>query len=176
MTRPAPRTATTVLLAAMAVWAAPAHANEDLYERIRRLEGVWLAVDARGVATTQVVSVFHVTANGHSVQEIMFPGTPQEMVNMYHRDGDDVRMTHYCSGGNQSMLRLLATPRPDVVQLEFAGITNAASFDDEHMHEAEFRWLGADRLQTTWRTFRDGRLLETSTLEMVRRPAATTRP
>src|SRR5690606_35475229 len=57
------------------LWPGPARADDDPLARIRRLEGTWLVVDASGQPTDQVASVFRVTANGHSVEEVMFPGS-----------------------------------------------------------------------------------------------------
>lgn len=156
-------------LAAMLAGATVAMAEDDPFQRIKHLEGSWLAVSDKGEVTDQVVSVFRVTSNGHTVEEVMFPGTASEMVNMYYRDGNDVRMTHYCAGGNQPTLRLLPTPKPGVLQLEFYDITNMLTIDDEHMHEAQYQWVDDHHLRTEWRSFRDGRHLETVKFDMVRR-------
>lgn len=146
-----------------------ARADEDPLARIRGLAGTWLAVDASGRPTDQVASVFRVTANGHSVEEVMFPGTDHEMVNMYYRDVDEVHMTHYCAGGNQPVLRLVPGREPGVLELQFLDISNMVTMNDEHMHEARYQWLGEDRLRIEWRTFRDGRFLDASRIEMLRR-------
>ena len=124
----------------------PSRPTTTRFSASKQLEGIWYAVDAQGRATAQVASVFRITANGHSVQEIMHPGTAHEMVNMYYRDGDDVRLTHYCAGGNQPTLRLVPAGKPDVYNLEFVDITNMLTIDDEHMHEGRYEWLGEDRL------------------------------
>jgi hypothetical protein len=144
-------------------------ADEDAFLRLKQLEGTWYVIDTQGRATAQVASVFRVTANGHSVQEIMYPGTAHEMVNMYYRDGGEVRVTHYCAGGNQPTLRLVPAGKPGVFNLEFVDITNMLTIDDEHMHEGRYEWLGADRLRIEWRSFEAGRQSSTSQLEMVRR-------
>lgn len=166
--RPVPTTLRFALLAVLCIGAAGVRADDDPFHRIRRLEGTWLAVDAQGRATDQVVSVFRVTANGHAVQEVMFPGTANEMVNMYYRDVDRVLLTHYCAGGNQPTMRLQPAADPNVVELVFEDITNMATIDDEHMHEGRLQWLGEDRLKTEWRSFKDGKYLETARFEMVR--------
>ncbi|MCC7258352.1 MAG: hypothetical protein IT486_08265 [Gammaproteobacteria bacterium] len=166
--RATPRYTRFALLTILGLGMLAARADDDPFHRLRRLEGTWLAVDDKGRVTGQVASVFRVTANGHTVQEIMFPGTANEMVNMYYRDVDHVLVTHYCAGGNQPTMRVVPTPDPDVLQLEFDDITNMVTIDDEHMHEGSIRWLGEDRLKTEWRSFRSGRLFSTATFEMVR--------
>jgi hypothetical protein len=156
-------------LAAALALATTARAAEDPYARIKALAGTWYVVDDKGEVTSQIASIFRVTANGHSVQEIMFPGTEHEMVNMYYRDVDNVLMTHYCAGGNQPTVRLVASTQPGVIELVFEDITNMATIDDEHMHEGRYQLLGGDRLKTEWRSFKSGRASDVSRFEMVRR-------
>ncbi|GAB4387050.1 MAG: hypothetical protein Kow0022_17980 [Phycisphaerales bacterium] len=67
--------------------------------RIKALEGTWTMLDENGEEI--VASVFRATAAGSAVQEVMFPGTEHEMVNVYHMDGDELVVTHYCAAGNQ---------------------------------------------------------------------------
>lgn len=153
----------------LAMAAGGAGAAEDPFQRIKALEGTWVGVDAAGQPTDQVVSVFHVTSNGHSVEEIMFPGSPNEMVNMYYRDGDDVLMTHYCAGGNQPTVKLMNTATPGLVKFEYHDISNMITMNDEHMREGSFRWIGEDRLKAEWRSWSNGQYLSTSSFEMVRR-------
>lgn len=163
------RIARAALLAGLVTCATVTLADDDPFPRIKQLEGTWLAVDEKGKVTDQIVSIFRVTSNGHSVEEIMFPGTDHEMVNMYYRDGDDVRITHYCAGGNQPTLRLLPTPKPGVLQLEFVDITNMITIDDEHMHEGQYQWIDDNHLRTEWHSFKNGRYQDTARFDMVRR-------
>jgi hypothetical protein len=163
------RIARMFLVATFLAGASGALAEDDPFLRIKKLEGAWLAVDEKGAVTDQVISIFRITSNGHSVEEIMFPGTEHEMVNMYYRDGDEVRMTHYCAGGNQPTVRLVPTPKPGVLQLEFVDITNMITMDDEHMHEGQYQWVDDNHLKTEWHSFTNGRYLQTSSFEMVRR-------
>ncbi len=157
------------LLTASALSSAGTQAADDAFARIKKLKGTWLIVDEKGAVTEQVASVFRVTANGHSVEEIMFPGTEHEMVNMYYRNINDVEMTHYCAGGNQSTVRLVPTPKQGIMQLEFVSISNRESMNDEHMHEGQYQWVDEDHLKTEWRSFKEGRVSDTTRFDMVRR-------
>ena len=49
-------------------------------------------VDPEEVAVT-----FKLTGAGSALMETQFPGTPHEMVSVYHVDGKELRMTHYCA-------------------------------------------------------------------------------
>ena len=160
-----------IRLAALALAAVTmtAQAAEDPLARIKKLDGTWMVVDDAGKVTDQVASVFRVTSNGHSVQEIMFPGTEHEMVNMYYRDVDDVRMTHYCAGGNQPTMKLVPAAQPGVVQLEFVDITNMVTMNDEHMHEGRYQWVDDNHVKTQWESFTNGKPSGTMRFDMVRK-------
>jgi hypothetical protein len=144
-------------------------ADMDLFQRLKAMQGEWVALDGSGKPTNQVISVFRVTSSGHAVREVMFPGSDHEMVNMYYRDGASVQMTHFCASGNQPRLRLLPGAQSGAVRLEFIDITNLASANDEHMHEGQFVWINADHLKTEWRAFKYGKYLESTRFDMVRR-------
>src|SRR5690242_9923644 len=70
-------------------------------DRLKALAGTWVEADKDGKPTDKVVSVVKVTAAGSTVHETLFPGTPMEMISVYHLDGADLVMTHYCALGNQ---------------------------------------------------------------------------
>lgn len=125
---------------------APAHPG---LEKMKALAGTWVEADKDGKPTDKVVSVVKVTAGGSAVQETLFPGQPMEMVSVYHADGADLIMTHYCALGNQP--RLKADPKSPANQLKFlfAGGTNLDPAKDMHMHEATLTFVDADHLEIT---------------------------
>jgi hypothetical protein len=96
-----------------------------------------------------VVSVVKVTAAGSAVQETLFPGQPHEMVSIYHRDGADLVMTHYCALGNQP--RMKADPKSPANQIRFlfAGGTNLDPAKDKHMHEGTITFVDDDHIEWT---------------------------
>src|SRR5260221_1755566 len=74
--------------------------------KIKKLVGTWVAVDDKGQPTDNVISVFKLTAAGSAVQETIHPGQAHEMVSLYHMDGKDLVLTHYCALGNQPKMKL----------------------------------------------------------------------
>ncbi|MGH7152138.1 MAG: hypothetical protein ACREIU_15640, partial [Planctomycetota bacterium] len=66
-------------------------------ERIKALAGEWVQVGEDGKPTTEVISSYRVTAAGSAVVETLFPGSDDEMVTVYHMDGESLMLTHYCS-------------------------------------------------------------------------------
>jgi hypothetical protein len=79
--------------------------DAEMLGAIMDLEGTWTMPDENGEIVTG--TVYRPTAGGSAVEEVMFPGTDYEMVNVYHMDGDDLVVTHYCATGNQP--RMVAT-------------------------------------------------------------------
>jgi hypothetical protein len=154
------------VLLVMAAWAgaedkketkASATASKAGLERLKKLAGEWVATDAQGKPTSQVVSVFKVTAAGSAVHETIFPGAGHEMVTLYHLDGPDLVLTHYCAAGNQP--RMKADPKSPANQLrfEFAGGSNLNAAKDMHMHEGSITWIDDDHIEWSWVGYQDGK-------------------
>jgi hypothetical protein len=122
------------------------------------LAGEWSG-NATGDGQTFPMAVrYRLTANGSVVEETLFPGTPHEMVTMYHLDGDRLMLTHYCSAGNQP--RMVASTDGDAKTLEFDFIdgTNMKSTNDMHMHAGKIVVKDADHIQSSWQGWQDGKL------------------
>ena len=126
-------------------------------ERLKLLEGTWVAADKDGKPTEQVVSVFKVTAAGTAVHETIFPGTGHEMVSMYHPDGKDLIMTHYCALGNQPRMKLDPKSPKDELRFKFAGGSNIDPVSDMHMHEGSIKFLDNDRIAWSWQGYTNGK-------------------
>ena len=138
-------------------------------DRFRALAGEWVSLDENAKPTDQVASVYRVTAAGSAVVETLFPGTPHEMVTVYHMDGDTLMLTHYCAAGNQPRMRAEAGPTPDTLVFRFAGVTNMASENDMHMHQATIRFVDEDHLDAEWLSWENGRPGETARFHLVRK-------
>ena len=89
--------------------------------------------------------------------EILFEGSDHEMVTVYHRDGADLMLTHYCAAGNQPRMKAAAGGDPDLLRFEFAGATNMDSAKAMHMHEAVIRFVDADHIESVWTSYQDGK-------------------
>ncbi len=150
--------AAAVLMLPAAVQASDELTAEQAFERLKALAGAWegsasgegAEAAAEADATDKVVHEFEVTAAGHVLMERMGPNTEYEMVNMYHLDGSDLVLTHYCSGGNQPKMRFnAATSAPNRLVFDFDGGTNLET-TPSHIHSAEIRLEGKDRIDSAW--------------------------
>ena len=86
------------------------------FDRLKSLEGTWTGRsgwdEGADKGAGEVTVIYKVTAAGSAVQETLFPGTPHEMVTMYHMDGADLMLTHYCAAGNQPRMKLEPSADP----------------------------------------------------------------
>jgi hypothetical protein len=147
-------------------------AKNPAFERLKTLEGTWTgsaAHDGGGQASGgDVTVVYKVTAAGSAVQETLFPGTPHEMVTMYHLDGARLVLTHYCAAGNQPRMELEASADPNVLSFTFVGGTNMSE-TDMHMHSARITFVDADHVRSVWGSMKDRKPAGTATFELGRK-------
>jgi hypothetical protein len=134
--------------------AAPTHAG---LERIKKLAGTWVEADKDGKPTDKVVSVVKVTAGGSAVHETFFPGTPMEMVSVYHADKGDLVMTHYCVLGNQPRMKADPNAPSNQIKWVFAGGTNLDPAKDAHMHGATVTIIDDDHIEIAGEAWEDGK-------------------
>ena len=73
------------------------------------------------------------------------------MVSVYHLDGGVLRMTHYCSAGNQPRMRAEA-PSGEIKQLRFVFVdaTNLAKSSDDHIRGLTLTFQDKDHITQEW--------------------------
>src|SRR5262245_32282480 len=124
-----------------------APATHPSLEKLKKLAGTWVEADKDGKPTDKVVSVIKVTAGGSAVQETLFPGQEMEMVSVYHLDGADLVMTHYCMLGNQPRMKADPKSPANEIHFKFAGGTNLDPAKDMHMHEGTLKIVDDDHIE-----------------------------
>tara|TARA_E500000318_G_scaffold5545_1_gene5650 strand:- start:519 stop:1118 length:600 start_codon:yes stop_codon:yes gene_type:complete len=125
--------------------------DDIMMSKIEALEGEWEMQDENGDWMT--ASVFSVSSNGSVVREIMFPGSPSEMTNLYHMDGTDAVVTHYCAIGNQPRMvakGLSKTPDGPAIEYAFDSVSNLRPDHDHVMGSLRVVFLGDDRIRQDW--------------------------
>ncbi|MDA1015103.1 MAG: hypothetical protein O3A00_11710 [Planctomycetota bacterium] len=138
---------------------------EKVFEKIKTMAGQWVAT--KGEQKGQVT--FDVIAGGSAVVEREFPGTPQEMITVFHLDGNTVRVNHYCMLGNQPRYKAKFADKGTSIVFEFDGVTNLSSKDAAHMHEGKLTFTDPDNLKSTWVMFKDGKRAEEHSFEVTRK-------
>ncbi len=141
-------------LAAEAPKAKPA-AKNSAFDAISALTGTWVAVGAPE-GQKPMTLVFKSTAGGSAIVETMFPGSDQEMVNIYSIDGDGVLLTHYCHLGNQPRMRATSADN-GVLQFNYVDAGNLKSRDQPHMDSVQLT-IKDNQLIENWAMYQDGKV------------------
>jgi hypothetical protein len=151
------------------------------FAMLKELAGTWKAdIRATGEAAKkgeehkdqhggQPTVVFKLTGAGSAVVETQFPGHPHEMVSVYHLDGDDLRMTHYCAAGNQPRLKLdRAHSRPVHLVFVYDGGSNLDPKKDMHIHGLAVTFHDDGRVTSDWEGYTGGKSAGTASFVMTR--------
>ncbi len=124
---------------------------EAIFEKLKSLEGRWVQMDVEGaVAEAGTEVIYEVTAAGSAVIETEFAGMDHEMVTVYTLDDRNLRLTHYCAMGNQPTMYADPITDENRVTFEAFAVGGEDDSDNPHMHWADIRFLGPDRVDTVW--------------------------
>lgn len=127
------------------------------FEKLKALAGTWQGAAGHGSPGQQASVVYRVASGGTVVQETLFPGSPHEMISMYHLADGQLLMTHYCAMGNQPRLRLdTAASTPERLVFAFDGGTNLDPAKDGHVHSGFIEWKG-EALHADWTFWASGK-------------------
>jgi hypothetical protein len=164
------------LIATLSVLCVSAHASGDHhaaptmpkdFNTLKQLVGTWKGttqMDGKDVPTTVV---YELTSGGTAISEKMMPGTPHEMISMYHKDGTTVGMTHYCAMGNQPHMQLTQST-PGKMTFEVKQPIGIESMKAPHMHSLTLTMIDADTLKQEWKSLGMGKKDETAVFELKR--------
>mgnify|MGYP001559128827 FL=1 len=120
------------------------------FERLKTLEGEWITVAEDGAAEAGLTIRYHVASAGNTLVETMFPGTDEEMVTVYHKDGTDLVLTHFCAVGNQPQMRAQPGESPDEIRFRFTGGANVDPDKSLYMSSLDVRFVDSAHTVATW--------------------------
>ena len=160
--------------AAIAVEEKKGHRNEAAkqtgLDKFKQLAGDWVGKEVEGRAEASEIHVkYKVTSAGHTVVEVIFPGTEHEMVTVIHPDGDDLLLTHYCLLGNQPQMKAPGQLDGNQVAFKFVRATNLKSDKDKYMHDVTFTFQDQDTLKANWTHYDDGKPSGAAVFELKRK-------
>jgi len=126
------------------------------FERLKALEGTWEGRSTKGWTETLR---YEVIAGGSVVMEVSKEAHEgHTMATMFHMDGEDLVLTHYCIAKNQP--RMKATSFRDggrTVVFTFTGGGNLASRDTGHMDQAVITFEDAATIRSRWTWYQNGK-------------------
>jgi hypothetical protein len=126
------------------------------FDALKALVGTWEGTSSKDGKEEHVAVEYKLTSAGTALVETLMPGTPNEMVSIYHRYGKTLAMTHYCALGNQPQMNLVSS---DATSSEFKmtkpiGITSPK---EPHMHAVKLTYADADTLKQEWTHYMNGK-------------------
>lgn len=151
------------------------------FAKLKTLVGSWTAKTSdehkeeakkehEGGMPDQVPVTFKLTGAGSALVETQFAGMPHEMVSVYHLDGKELRMTHYCALGNQPRMKLdQAKSTPDELIFSYDGGTNLDPEKDMHIHALKIKFAKDGGATSTWDAYAGGKKASTMTFGMTRK-------
>ncbi|MBX7151215.1 hypothetical protein K1X84_06205 [bacterium] len=136
-------------------------ANNEAFESIKGLTGKWKGAVKWTGANPRDGGIFDVeyylTGNGTSIVENLISDGTITMTSVYHMDGSDLRMTHFCGANNHP--RLKADPfnkNEKSVDFQFIDITNLSSPEAGHVHHVKLTFNDADHAVLVFTFIRSG--------------------
>jgi hypothetical protein len=131
-----------VLSASLVVAQPDARKSFDL---LKGMEGNWAGKNQQG----QPIQVsFRSTSGGSALMSEILGRGPENMITMFHMDGDRLLMTHYCGAGNQPRMKVVSSDAKSV-SFEFFDGTNIGP-GDGHMQHVTFTQPDADHQVEEW--------------------------
>ena len=139
--------------------------------KLRSLAGDWEGtVEWTGARTDKgtMAVKYHATGYGSAVVEDLGSGPVPAMTSVYHLDGADLRVTHFCGAQNQPRLK---ASRVDLasgaIDFAFVDATNLKTPDAPHVYGIELRFQDEDHMTLTF-LFTDAGRLSREKIELKR--------
>ncbi len=132
---------------------------------LKALAGTWHTPDADRDGKPDGTVTYRVTSGGHAIAETLFPGTPHEMLTVYHMDGPAIVCTHYCTMGNQPRMRC---DHPDKgLVFKYQDCCNRAA-GEAAMSSLVVTIQDSDHFRQEWTSTKDGQELHKAVFEWTR--------
>lgn len=141
--------------------AADAATKAGLFDRVARLEGEWVVemtpeeIAQHGPPGTSVIKV---SSGGSVVREIMFAGHAHEMTNVYHMDGDELVLVHYCAMGNQPRMEARLDDghhhAANQIHFQFDEVSNLTAPDQAYMGDMLLTFIDDNHYTQTWKHYK----------------------
>lgn len=145
----------------------PAPEIPAAFKAMQQVLGDWQGTQLMDGKEVPVTVSYELTSGGTAMTERLMAGTPEEMVSVYHMDGDSVAMTHYCALGNQPYMKL-TRQQGNSFAFEMAGNMGVQSAAEPHMHGVTLILKDANTLQQRWSHYADGKLHSEVTFDFQR--------
>ncbi len=138
------------------------HKGSDAFERLKSLAGIWKATADMGQGPAEVTVEYRLVAAGSALEERLFPGTPHEMVTLYHDRKGKLSLTHYCAMGNQPAMTLKSAD-DRTLHLDFDKICGINPKTERHMHSLKVTFIDGETFRQDWTHYDGGKPADKAT-------------
>jgi len=154
---------TTLALAVLAFSLQAEPKSQAAFDRLKKLEGTWESTEKEHPAKVS----FRLSSGGSVLVESMAMGNHGEMLTVYHPDGEDLVLTHYCILGNQPRMKAQRGGTSGTLRFVFDGGGNMKP-EDKHMHSLTLTFVDADHLKEEWSLYDGGKEQTVHTINLAR--------
>lgn len=154
------------LAVAACAYAGQAPTAKTAFDALKKLEGSWEGT-MEGMDDGKATVSYKLTGGGSALVETLGAGTPYEMISVYHLDGSDLLMTHYCAAGNQPTMKYKPGKDTKTLSFEFVRGTNMKA-TDMHMHSLTLKLTSDDKISADWTSYQDGKSAGSAKFEFQR--------
>ena len=141
------------------------------WEKIKSLAGEWDGYSLHDGKKIPARVTVKMTGDGSALMHVLGPGSPHEMVTMFHMDKEELLATHYCAAHNQPRFRAVPAKTPTQVAFEFKDGTNIRP-GDGYMKQFVIDLVDADHHNEVWGFDMNGQI-QSDTFYMTRVKATT---
>jgi hypothetical protein len=147
--------------------------SAQMLQRIAALAGPWSGTfewSGARQASGALEASYEVTGNGSAVVEHLSMDGKPFMTSVYHLDGAELRMTHFCAAGNQPRLRATDVSAAEGrASFEWIDITNVGPKNGGHVEAFSIRIVGDSELELVF-VFEGSGPRAVETIRLKRRP------
>lgn len=136
-------------------------------ERLKGLAGSWHGTAMMEGVEQEMRVTYKVTSAGSAIVETHFPGSPQEMVSVYHDEGGRPGMTHYCALKNRPNL-VMDGSSAESMHFNFTDSTGIDPAKDAHMHALTVRFIDDDTIEQEWVMYQNGKPVDSTAFRLKR--------
>lgn len=142
-------------------------AKSPAFDKMKTLVGSWEGTGIEGGKPMPVTARFQLVSDNSTLAGWLGEGGPNEMVTMFHMDGDTVMATHYCAAHNQPRMVLASGGDPNKLVFKFKDGTNIQP-GAGHMQQVAFTFDAPNHHIEEW-TYTEKGKEETSRFEFHRK-------
>jgi len=117
---------------------------QSAFARIKTLDGTWSGKTSEG----KTVNVINRTISAGSA--IMSEIQDEQMISVFHMDGDRLLITHYCATGNQPRMAGTMSPDGKTITFDFVDATNVLASQPGHMQRLVLTMLDDNHHTEEW--------------------------